>query len=284
MSQPERTWSVFAKPWATRDADDLGALVAGMGFSGVELPVRPGCAVTPERAVVDLPRYADGLARHGVRITSVAGELTEHHLAACAAAGVPLLRIMPRLEGPFRDEVRTLRDRLAAAAPMVERYGVVVGLQHHHGPYVTTATGMREVVDPLPECYRVVWDAGHEGIAGQDLRRSLDAVRDRLALVNLKNAVRRPTTVTDDLGERQVFRHVWVDGPDGFADWAVALDQVVRVGWDGPICLCAEYTGEPERVADRTAADRDLADRLLAAAVRRSTSTTPEGAEGSSRP
>lgn len=255
MSAPW-TWSVFTKPWGTLTAPELAEVVSGLGFTAVELPVRPGCHVTPENAAAVLPAFGRALGDRGISITSVAGDLTEPVLAACAAAQVPLLRIMPRVTRPYRDSVARVQAALVESAALVEKYGITVGLQHHHGPYLTTATAVRELIEPLPDCYGVIWDAGHEGLAGQDLATSLELVGDRLVQVNLKNAVLERISVSDAYGERSAWaRHVWVDGPDGYADWAVAVAALYETGWDGPVCLCAEYSGDQDLVPDRVRAD-----------------------------
>ena len=66
-------FSVFTKSWKTVPLGRLGELVRGMGFEGVELPVRPGFQVVPERAGRDLPAAARQLADAGVTIHSVGG-------------------------------------------------------------------------------------------------------------------------------------------------------------------------------------------------------------------
>ncbi len=50
-------YSVFTKPWKTMELARLGAFVSGLGFDGIELPVRPGYQVEPETAVT-LPKAA----------------------------------------------------------------------------------------------------------------------------------------------------------------------------------------------------------------------------------
>src|SRR5919199_6517524 len=86
-------FSVFTKPWKV-PLPDLGKFVAGLGFDGVEFPVRPGYQVEPEHIGRDLPGAAETLAEHGVRIASVATLPTPEAIAACARLGIPVIRVM----------------------------------------------------------------------------------------------------------------------------------------------------------------------------------------------
>ena len=42
------SYTVFTKPWPSKSLSELGAFVKGLGFDGVELPVRPKFQVEPE--------------------------------------------------------------------------------------------------------------------------------------------------------------------------------------------------------------------------------------------
>ena len=55
-------FSVFTKPWPRLPVADLGRMVAELGFTGIEFPVREGYQVEPCHAARDLPRLAGRLA------------------------------------------------------------------------------------------------------------------------------------------------------------------------------------------------------------------------------
>ena len=61
MGKSNVTFSVFTKPWKMPVAE-LGRFVKGLGFDGIELPVRPGYQVLPENVRRDLPKAAKQLA------------------------------------------------------------------------------------------------------------------------------------------------------------------------------------------------------------------------------
>ena len=93
-------FSVFTKPWKL-PVHELAGLVRRLGFGAVELPVRPGYQCEPENVSRDLPRVARDMAQHGVRIASIAGPTDERTIAACAEAGVPIIRICPDAQGGY---------------------------------------------------------------------------------------------------------------------------------------------------------------------------------------
>src|SRR5579859_6655055 len=92
MSANDITFTVFTKPWKM-PLPELGAFVQQLGFDGIELPVRPGFQVEPERVGKGLPDAARILGDFGVKIASVAGPTDEPTIAACAEAGVPVIRV-----------------------------------------------------------------------------------------------------------------------------------------------------------------------------------------------
>jgi len=264
-------WSVFTKPWSELAGDALARLVSGLGFAGAEVPVRDTAFLTPAMAQRRLPGFVAQLREHGVTTISVASGLDETIFAGCASAGVPLIRIMAEV-GPdgYAASVRRVRERLEAAAPLAERYGVQVGVQPHHGRYVSSALGVRQLLDGLPaEHFRVVWDAAHDALAGDDPALTLELVADRLAIVNLKNVVYLPTEPAGDGVSGAVggaWRPWFVPGAEGLANWSSAFEQLRPLGYTGPICLSGQYSDPGVAVADRLKVD--LADAQRAAATR----------------
>ncbi|WP_329361984.1 sugar phosphate isomerase/epimerase [Streptomyces sp. NBC_00669] len=236
-------WSVFTKPWSELPGDRLGPLVAGLGFAGAEVPVRDTSYVTPAVAERELPRLTQRLKDDGVEVISLAGDLDESFFAACAAAGVPMIRVMAAL-GPdgYAASAHRARAWLEAAAPLAERYCVQVGVQPHHGSYVSSTLGVLALLDGLPSAhFRLVWDAAHDALAGDDPRVTLPLAADRLGIVNLKNAVYAPVEAgRSSTGDR--WRTWFVPGEEGLANWATALEVLAELGYHGPVCLSGQYS------------------------------------------
>lgn len=261
-SQSKIQFSVFTKPWKI-PLPDLAVVVKGFGFDGIELPVRPGYQVLPENVAVDLPRAARLLREEGVQIFSVAGPTDEATIAACAEAGVPMIRIMAPVgeDGYLASETRLQQD-LEKLLPILERYGVQIGVQNHVDRFICNAMGLRHLMEKFdPRQVGAVWDAAHNALNGEDPELGLDIVWSHLCMVNLKNAYWR--RVTGPEAEQVTWRPWWTSGRQGLANWARVAAELRRRSYQGVVCLTAEYSDES--AVDRLiAADLVYARSLLA--------------------
>jgi len=243
-------FSVFTKPWRV-PLDELGELVARLGFDAIELPVRPGYQVEPAEALKGLPAAAKTLGQHGVRIDSVAGTADELTIRACAEAGVPTIRIMARIEGTaYLASVERIRREYDALVPLLDRHRVRLGVQNHNGRNVANASGLRELLrgyEPRHVC--AVWDAAHNALQGEDPELAIDIVWSQLGLVNLKNAFWRRTSGPE--AEDVEWKPYWTTGRQGLASWPRVAAELLRRGYAGTVCLTAEYSDETavERLA-----------------------------------
>lgn len=235
MSEP--TWTMFTKPWPGLSIPELAQLAARVGVGGIELPVRPGFQVEPHAAGRDLPAAARIFADHGLVIADVASSAEEPILAACAEAGIPLVRIMlPIRNGDFLATADASRRLLDSVVPLCERYQVAIGIQPHHDHFVSTGVDLWNLVRDYPPLIGAAWDAGHEGLAGQPVQHSLSILWDRLHMVNMKNALYR------QVGESPArWEEYWTTADAGLCDWEATLNHLIAHGYSGSLCLCAEY-------------------------------------------
>lgn len=237
--------TVFTKPWKL-GLPELARHIAGLGFDGVELPVRPGYPVTPENAAQELPEAVRILGEHGLTIASIAGPTDEPTLAACAACKVPVVRICVGVEQgtDYLAGEAALQRRFDALAPLLDRYGVTLGVQNHYGRAdVCNAMGLRHLIERYdPRQVAAVWDAGHNGLEGEQPEMALDIVWSHLALVNLKSAFWRRTNGPEaEVAEWEAY---WTTGRQGRANWPRVVAELRRRGYGGAVCLTAEYTDE----------------------------------------
>ena len=244
MSAHAITYSVFTKPWKSMPLSELGRFVKDLGFGAVELPVRPGFQVEPEKVQRDLPPAARQLADCGIAIASVAGPTDEATMAACAEAGVPVIRICVGIgdEGYMASEVRLQRE-YDALVPLLERYGVTLGIQNHCDRCVANAMGLRHLIGKYDSRHvAAVWDAAHNALNGEDPELAIDIVWSHLCMVNLKNAFWQ--RVNGPEAEYAQWRHYWTTGRQGLASWPRVAAELKRRQWSGVLCLTAEYSDE----------------------------------------
>ena len=238
------SFSVFTKPWRECSVTELIETVKEMGFDAVEFPLRDGYQVTPAEAEKKLPLLADRFRANGVRIDDVASGTDEHIFAACAASGIPMIRIMYGYDGKLdavEEENKFLR-LLEEWSKLCDRYGVKLGLQMHHGFGASTTAGMMRLVGRFdPKQIGAIWDAAHSGLAGEEPEQAIDICWSHLALVNFKNArYEMKGRTADGAAEFDAF---FCPGPDGKCSWPRAVAHLKAKGYKGTWCMPAEYTG-----------------------------------------
>lgn len=238
------SWAVFTKPWRVPAPAELAQLVARMGFNAVEFPLRPGYQVDLERLEESLATLVAILADHGIRIASVAGSPDGRVLAACAEHGIDLLRTMVPI-GPdgFVATRDAVRRQLDALVPLASEHGVRIGIQPHHDFYIADSSELAVLVEEYdPRVVVAIWDAAHEGLACKRPVNGLELLWDRLAMVNFKNAYQKPRDHRIDGTVR--WDITFVEGAEGLCSWPDAATYLRSRGYDGPVCLPAEYTDE----------------------------------------
>ena len=241
MSNNKIIFSVFTKPWKDLSVPELGEFVARLGFQGIEFPVRPGYQVDPENVSKGLPKLVDQLAGFGVQVCSVAGPTDQATVAACAEAGVPTIRICVRIgdEGYMAAEAR-LRKEYDGLVPLLDKYGVRIGIQNHNGRDIANAMAIRHLIEDYdPRHFGIVWDAAHEALAGTEPELAIDIAWSHLCMVNLKNGFWQRINGPED--ECAVWKTYWTSGRHGLASWPRVAAELRRRNYEGVICLTAEY-------------------------------------------
>ncbi|MDR3689366.1 MAG: sugar phosphate isomerase/epimerase [Fimbriimonas sp.] len=239
------TFTVFSKPWKL-SLPELARHVAGLGFDGVELPVRPGYPVTPENIEKALPEAVRILGDHGLKVASIAGPTDERTFAACEASRISIVRICVgvRSDEPYLEGVARLQGELSDLVPALDRHRITLGLQNHFGRHdICNAMGLRYLAERFdPRHVGLVWDAGHNGLEGEAPETAIEIVWSHLCMVNLKSAFWRRTNGPEE--SVATWEAFWTTGRQGRANWPRVAAELTRRGYAGVVCLTAEYTDE----------------------------------------
>jgi sugar phosphate isomerase/epimerase len=137
---------VFSKHFQWTDWKETARLAAETGFDGVDLTVRAGGHVLPERVEEDLPRAVETLRRSGLTvplittaITDAGDPLTRRVLTTARKVGVTHYRMgywsYPTSPEPLA-ALREMKPRVAALAALNRELGIRGGYQNHVGTRV----------------------------------------------------------------------------------------------------------------------------------------------------
>lgn len=244
MSNKKYSFTIFTKPWKDLSVSELGKFISGLGVDGIEFPVRAGYQVEPQNAEKELPIIANQLKEFGLKIESVASTTDENIFAACAEAGVPIIRIMVPIgvEGYMASEKKA-KQELERTIPLCEKYGVKVGIQHHCGTYVSNSMEMLHLVENFdPKHIGLIWDAAHSGLAGEEPEQALNIAWSHLCMVNFKAAIYKRGNGPE--ADEAVWDSYFTTGKNGLLSWRRAAEYIKSRDYSGVVCLPAEYTDE----------------------------------------
>jgi sugar phosphate isomerase/epimerase len=262
------TLCFFSKHLPDMDAVRLARALKPLGFGGVDLTVRPGGHVKPERAAEDLPPFLETLRDGGLEVPLITTGL----LSADEPTARPILETAGRQRVPFFKpgyyryafvdvvkELETAAAQLRGLAGLSQRCGVQLGFHNHAGYVGAPVWDIARVIDGLdPRWTGYYFDVRHAVVEGGDggWRAALNLVAPRLKVIAVKDFFWEKTAKgwqqrNCPLGE-------------GMVPWTDFFAALARSGFRGPVSLHMEYDVDGATRAQKeantlTAAARDLA-------------------------
>lgn len=242
------TVHVFSKHLQWLNYEDMAATAAEIGFDGVDLTVRPGGHVLPQRVEDDLPRAVEAAQKAGIQIsmmttavTDPRDPLTESILATAGRLGIRYYRM-----GYYRyqdqkqvaDYLDDIKPMMADLAAMNEHYGLSGSYQNHAGAGYVGA--------PLWDLYLLLKDVDRRWLGCQyDIRHATVEggtswpTTLRLLAPHINTLVAKDFRWIQEGGKARAencpFGQGMVDFPAYFA-------MVEREGIAGPTSLHLEYS------------------------------------------
>jgi len=133
----------FSKPFSDYNPDDTADLVAEIGWSGIDCPIREkNTHIRPERIEEDLPKMVDALHRRGKEVTMVTTDIlrrderAEKILRTVAKLGIKKYRFgfaHYDKAKPVPETVREVGKELTELAVFNRELGLQGGYQNHSG-------------------------------------------------------------------------------------------------------------------------------------------------------
>jgi sugar phosphate isomerase/epimerase len=238
---------LFSKHLQWLDYDAMAETAAEIGFDGVDLTVRPGGHVLPERAEEDLPRAVEAVRGAGLDVPLMTTAITDPRdphaepiLRTAHALGIAAYRMGYLDYEDGRSLVDTLEDyrpRLRDLAALNAEYEIHGAYQNHDGTRVGS---------PLWDLWYLLRDLDPRWIGCQyDVRHATVEGGNtwRLSLELLRPYIR--TLVAKDFkwAQRDGGRWRVQDVPlgEGMVDFDAFFALVERYGIAGPISVHFEY-------------------------------------------
>ena len=249
------TLCIFSKHLPKLNYGDLGRVSRDFGFGGVDLTVRPGGHVLPERVTADLPRAVDAIRSAGIDVPMITTGL----ISPADPAARPTFTAAGKLRVPYfkfgywryrsgADPIATVaavkkdaQALLALSAPN----NIAGGFHNHSGDYVGTAVwDTREIltgVDPKHAGY--YFDPCHATAEGGLYQWQLAT---QIALTNLKMVA-----IKDFYWAKKNGKWTMTMCPlgEGMVDWKKFFAMLAAANFTGPISLHMEYDAKDEHAA-----------------------------------
>jgi L-ribulose-5-phosphate 3-epimerase len=286
--------AVFSKHLQWLPFADVGPVIAESGFRAVDLTVRPGGHVLPERVEDDLPRAVETLRRSGLAVPMMTTAITDPHdpltrrvLEAARKAGISHYRMGYWTYPPGTDPLQALREmkpRAAALAALNREIGIRGGYQNHVGTRVGGSVwDLGVLLDGIePVGLGVQYDIRHAVAEGGEswpvTLRMIAPHIDTVAVKDFHWAQR-----TDGRWEPRS-----VPLGDGMVDFATYLRQLLSRGPVPPVTMHFEYAPLEMRGGGGAARRRETVDGMRRDLTRfqrlRAAASAPAGSSSGSRP
>jgi sugar phosphate isomerase/epimerase len=250
---------MFSKHLQSMPVAEAGHTIRALGFDGVELTVRPGGHVVPERVREELPRAVDQLGEIGLGVPALVVEV--HNRATPFAAdvcemagrvGATELRTSSnpyRGFGSIREQITGAREESKQLEALAREYGVRFNVHCHSGDYLSSQGAILAMVldGTDPRYVGVSLDVGHLTAEGgrSGWRQSIDFLQDRVGIVAVKSYgwFWEPAPGT---GEIQWTAKL-VPLEAGTVRWRQAFELLRGAGWDADrralVSIHSEYQG-----------------------------------------
>jgi sugar phosphate isomerase/epimerase len=254
---------LFSKHLPTLQAKQLAQAVKSLGFTGVDLTVRPDGHVKPDTVARDLPPFIETIRAEGLAVPLVTTVLLSADdptarpiLATSGKLGVPLFK-PGYYKYEYKDVRRELRQagaQLKGLAALSKQHKVQLGFHNHGDCLGGPVWDAVSIVDPLdPKWTGYYLDTRHvfaEG--GQSAwKAATHLVGPRVKAVSVKDFHWSKGAKGWEIAK--------VPLGQGMVDVAGVLGILAHHGFSGPISLHLEYKIEGGPDAVLKAAERDLA-------------------------
>jgi len=267
QAAPKLKVTIFSKHLQFVQGEELAQAAASLGFDGVDITVRKGGHVAPERVKQELPGLVAAIRQHGLEVPMVTTDIldsetpfAEDIVRTAAELGIRHYRFggfKYEANQPYPAQLEALRPRLAKLAALNARYQSCAMYHTHSGVGLVGASiwDLYMVMRDLdPKAVGVNFDVAHATIEGGigGWINSFRITGPHLRGIAVKDFV----WAKDAKGK---WKEQWVPLGEGMVHWSEFWGMVKQAGFDGPLQVHFEYPLPEAREGTYAAMKRDLA-------------------------
>ncbi|MCP4256614.1 MAG: TIM barrel protein [Planctomycetes bacterium] len=238
---------IFSKHLQWLDYNGMAQTTAELGFDGVDLTVRRGGHVLPERVEDDLPKAVEAIKSAGIKPLMMATDIndpddpnTEKILRTASALGIRFYRM-----GKYRyNDNKSIASTLKEAKPKIRDIAAMNKHYNIHGDYQNHA-GSRYVGAPVWDLWELIRELDPMYIGCQfDIRHATVEGGQAWPLhLRIMSKYIKTLAVKDFLWEKRKNRWQAVNCPlgKGAVDFVSYLQLLKKLSVTGPITVHCEY-------------------------------------------
>lgn len=245
------TLCLFSKHAAKLNYQDLAKYTKQTGFDGVDLTVRPGGHVLPERVADDLPVAVAVMEALGLKVPMITTGLVNPKAPETGAT----LRKAGELKIPFwkpgyfryeaakdgsveiERKIAEVQNALSGFAVLSRVYNVCAGVHNHSGSYVGAPVWDTWNLIQLMDAATIgfYFDPAHATAEGGEWtwHSSLELALRRMKMVAVKDFYWEK-----DKGK---WKMRWCPLGQGMVDWPAVMKRLALAKFTGPMTLHVEY-------------------------------------------
>ena len=245
---------VFSKHLTGLPLSEVGRRLAEMDIHAIDLTVRPGGHVDPERVEQDLPRAAEDLAQSGVRIGMITTAITEANalarriLAMAVQVGIRHYKLgyyNYKGFGTLKTQRAEVAAKLKELAALNAESGIHGGFHNHSADFFGASLwDIAYVLEGTPRAaLGLYFDPAHAHIEGgsDGWLMGMDLLQDRLSMLAVKDYYWAKAGRGYGGGRQHAAQ--WCPLEEGNTPWPEVLRCLLRINFEGPISLHSEYQG-----------------------------------------
>ncbi len=258
--------AIFSKHLQFLQGEEMAQAAADLGFDAVDITVRKGGHVAPERVARELPPLVAAIRRRGLEVPMITTDIVdaetpfaEDVLRTAAGLGIRHYRFggfRYTADQPYTAQLEAFRPRLAKLAALNDRYQTCAMYHTHSGAGLVGASiwDLYLIMRDLdPARIGVNFDVAHATIEG-GLGGWINSFR-------ITGPHLRGIAVKDFVWGKNAkgqWDALWVPLGQGMVRWPQFWEMVAQSGFDGPLQVHFEYE-LGSREATYAAMKRDLA-------------------------